>query len=185
MFIKIICKFCKSPEVTLCGWWGYKPWINIDNWNYQGQHWGNSWEMGWSAYGPSRAHRYHLELNWTELGLVHLSIMMCFLACCDCGVVDSTSRNYNVMSCYGLWLIVMSRILFYTEFFIFYIRKLLGTGKKKLWIGLVNQWFSKCTVLQKGDISDPFQTWWRSVVYLWSRSTYCDGKGLSETLTFE
>ena len=23
--------------------------------------------MGWSAYGLSRAHRYHLELSWTEL----------------------------------------------------------------------------------------------------------------------
>ena len=33
----------------------------------QRQHWGNSWEMGWSTYGLSRAHRYHLELSWTEL----------------------------------------------------------------------------------------------------------------------
>ena len=34
---------------------------------FQGQHWGNSRETRWSAYGPSRAHRYHLELythNW-------------------------------------------------------------------------------------------------------------------------
>ena len=27
-------------------------------------HWGNSWEKGWSAYGLSWAHRYHLDLNW-------------------------------------------------------------------------------------------------------------------------
>ena len=30
---------------------------------FQGQHWVNSRETGWSACGPSRAHRYHLELN--------------------------------------------------------------------------------------------------------------------------
>ena len=29
----------------------------------QMQHWGNSGETGWSAYGLSRAHRYHLELK--------------------------------------------------------------------------------------------------------------------------
>ena len=40
---------------------------------FQGpQHWGNSWETGWSAYGPCLAHRYHLaELNWTELWLIY------------------------------------------------------------------------------------------------------------------
>ena len=39
-----------------------------------GQHWncfkgntGETPETGWSAYGLSQAHRYHLELNWTEL----------------------------------------------------------------------------------------------------------------------
>ena len=39
-----------------------------------GEHWnrfkGNVWktsEMGWSVYGLLRAHRYHLELNRTEL----------------------------------------------------------------------------------------------------------------------
>ena len=40
---------------------------------FQRQRWGNFWEMGWSAYGLFRAHRYHLELNWTEL----LSIVSC------------------------------------------------------------------------------------------------------------
>ena len=33
---------------------------------FQRQRWGNFWETGWSAYGLFRAHRYHLELNWTE-----------------------------------------------------------------------------------------------------------------------
>ena len=32
----------------------------------QRRHWGNLWETGWSAYRLFRAHRYHLELNWTE-----------------------------------------------------------------------------------------------------------------------
>ena len=33
---------------------------------FQKQHWENSWETGWSTYGLSRAHRYHLwtKLNW-------------------------------------------------------------------------------------------------------------------------
>ena len=34
--------------------------------SFQRQHWGNFWEMGWSAYGLFWAHRYHLELNWTD-----------------------------------------------------------------------------------------------------------------------
>ena len=34
---------------------------------FQRQLWENFWETGWSAYGLFRAHRYHLELNWTEL----------------------------------------------------------------------------------------------------------------------
>ena len=34
---------------------------------FQRQRWGNFRETGWSAYGLFRAHRYHLELNWTEL----------------------------------------------------------------------------------------------------------------------
>ena len=33
---------------------------------FQRQRCGNFWETGWSAYGLFRAHRYHLELNWTE-----------------------------------------------------------------------------------------------------------------------
>ena len=32
---------------------------------FQRWHWGNFWEMGWSAYGLFQAHRYQLELNWT------------------------------------------------------------------------------------------------------------------------
>ena len=31
---------------------------------FQRRHWGNFREMGWSAYGCFRAHRYHVELNW-------------------------------------------------------------------------------------------------------------------------
>ena len=31
----------------------------------QRQRWVNFWETGWSTYGLFRAHRYHLELNWT------------------------------------------------------------------------------------------------------------------------
>ena len=38
---------------------------------FQGPQWENSWETGWSAYGPSWAHRYHLELNWSELNCRH------------------------------------------------------------------------------------------------------------------
>ena len=34
---------------------------------FQRQRCGNFWETGWSPYGLFRAHRYHLELNWTEL----------------------------------------------------------------------------------------------------------------------
>ena len=34
---------------------------------FQRQRWGNFWETGWSAYGPFQAHRYHHELNWTEV----------------------------------------------------------------------------------------------------------------------
>lgn len=34
---------------------------------FQWQCWGNFWEMGWSTYELSQPHRYHLELNWTEL----------------------------------------------------------------------------------------------------------------------
>ena len=34
---------------------------------FQRQHLEIVWETGWSAYGLFRAHRYHLELNWTEL----------------------------------------------------------------------------------------------------------------------
>ena len=34
---------------------------------FQRQRWGNFWETGWSACGLFPAHRYHLELNWTEL----------------------------------------------------------------------------------------------------------------------
>ena len=34
---------------------------------FQRHRWGNFGETGWSAYGLFRAHRYHLELNWTEL----------------------------------------------------------------------------------------------------------------------
>ena len=35
----------------------------------QMQHWGNFKEAGWSAYGPSHAHRHHPELKWDELWL--------------------------------------------------------------------------------------------------------------------
>ena len=34
---------------------------------FQRRHWGNFWETGWSACGLFRAHRFHLELKWTEL----------------------------------------------------------------------------------------------------------------------
>ena len=34
---------------------------------FQRQRWGNFRETWWSAYGLFWAHRYHLELNWTEL----------------------------------------------------------------------------------------------------------------------
>ena len=38
------------------------------HWNcFKGNIGGNSWQTGWSAYGPSWVHRYHLELYWTEL----------------------------------------------------------------------------------------------------------------------
>ena len=33
---------------------------------FQRQRWGNFWETGWSASGLFRAHRNHVELNWTE-----------------------------------------------------------------------------------------------------------------------
>ena len=43
--------------------------LSDQHWNcfFQRHHWGNSWETGWSSYGLSRVHRYHLELYWTEL----------------------------------------------------------------------------------------------------------------------
>ena len=34
---------------------------------FQRQRWGNFWKTGCSAYGLFRAHKYHLELNWTQL----------------------------------------------------------------------------------------------------------------------
>ena len=34
---------------------------------FQRQSWGHFWEMGWSTYGLFRAHKYHLELNWSEV----------------------------------------------------------------------------------------------------------------------
>ena len=40
---------------------------------FQGQQWGNSWDRGGAhiyIHGPSRAHRYHLELKWTEVLLL-------------------------------------------------------------------------------------------------------------------
>ena len=33
---------------------------------FERQCWANFWEMGWSAYGLSWVHRYHLEWNWTH-----------------------------------------------------------------------------------------------------------------------
>ena len=33
---------------------------------FQRQHWGNFWEMGWSAHKLFRVHKYHIELSWTE-----------------------------------------------------------------------------------------------------------------------
>ena len=58
---------------------------------FQRQHWGNSSETGWSAYGPSRADGYHIELNWTELKacthtqffIILIIISSCF-CCCSC-----------------------------------------------------------------------------------------------------
>ena len=29
VYVYVMCMFCKSPEVTLCGLWGYKPSINM------------------------------------------------------------------------------------------------------------------------------------------------------------
>ena len=40
---------------------------------FQRRHWGKFWETGWGAYGLFRAHRYHLELNWTSLFLSYYS----------------------------------------------------------------------------------------------------------------
>ena len=37
---------------------------------------GNVWEREWSACGPPYMHRYHLELNWTELYSVQLGIFL-------------------------------------------------------------------------------------------------------------
>jgi len=37
------------------------------NWICRKGAWKRCLETGWSAYGLSRAHIYHLELNWTEL----------------------------------------------------------------------------------------------------------------------
>ena len=43
---------------------------------FQRQRWGNFWETGWSAYGLFRVHIYHLELNWTEVNLVNIYILL-------------------------------------------------------------------------------------------------------------
>ena len=48
---------------------GGQEWKQANTWKrqpFQRQLWGHFWETGWSAYGLFRAHRYHLELNWTE-----------------------------------------------------------------------------------------------------------------------
>ena len=34
---------------------------------FQRQCWGNVWEREWSTYGLFRAHRYHIEVNGTDL----------------------------------------------------------------------------------------------------------------------
>ena len=39
---------------------------NIETVSRAALDWGQSRETVWSAYGPSRMHKYHLELNWTE-----------------------------------------------------------------------------------------------------------------------
>ena len=53
-------------------WWSWKvkkgpPSLQQTLELFQKQHWENSWEMEWSTCGLFRAHRYHIELNWTEL----------------------------------------------------------------------------------------------------------------------
>ena len=57
---------------------------------FQGQHWGNSWETGWSAYGPSRADIYHRELYCCGFlyccCINHLQrLKMLFVAASTCG----------------------------------------------------------------------------------------------------
>ena len=72
IFFCSVCLRGSARQSPLKGWqralsirWTLEP--------FQRQRWGNFYEMGWSAYGLFRAHRYHLELNWTELNCsVHL-----------------------------------------------------------------------------------------------------------------
>ena len=46
---------------------------------FQRQQCGNFWETGWSTYGLFWVHRYHLELNWTELLSCCFSSHICLM----------------------------------------------------------------------------------------------------------
>ena len=48
---------------------------------FQRWHWQTFWETEWSAYGLFRAHRYHLELNWTEPNRTHIVIIHNEIVC--------------------------------------------------------------------------------------------------------
>ena len=61
---------------------------------FQRRHWGNFWETGWSPYGHFRAHKCHLELNWTESDWTKLR-------CPACDWIDLISLWYNIHSRLG------------------------------------------------------------------------------------
>ena len=59
---------------------------------YQRHRWGNFRETGWSAYGLFRAHIYHAELNWPELGGENYSLIvpeLCFVVAVLCCSLNS------------------------------------------------------------------------------------------------
>ena len=81
---------------------------------FQRQHWGNTWETGWIEYGLSRAHIYHLELNWNELNYLSWRTWMCWLHWslpCQCNV-----HFCKISLCPLLILVLASALLVCTIF---------------------------------------------------------------------
>ena len=61
--------------------------------SFQRQRWGHFWETAWSGYGRFRAHRYHLEVKWTEMN---------WSVAKRCLVVEGENDSLSVCPCWPL-----------------------------------------------------------------------------------